>query len=123
MKQLKLGGLLLALVAVVAALSMTGSPASAQQGPDQGNCHPSYDPCVPNGVGDINCDDLAGPVAVNGPDDFGLDADNDGVGCEDDGPTPATTTTTAAPEPPSGDPAPAPAEPAAPVVANPSFTG
>jgi micrococcal nuclease len=48
-------------------------------------CHPSYDPCLPI-VGDLNCPDVralgAAPVDVIGPDDYGLDRDNDGIGCE-----------------------------------------
>jgi hypothetical protein len=48
-------------------------------------CHPSYDPCLPV-VEDLNCPDVvamgAAPVTVVGPDDYGLDADHDGVGCE-----------------------------------------
>ena len=49
-------------------------------------CHPSYDPCLPV-VDDLNCPDVvalgAAPVTAIGPDDYGLDADHDGIGCED----------------------------------------
>lgn len=49
------------------------------------SCHPSYDPCLPI-VDDLNCPDVvelgAAPVTVIGPDEYGLDADNDGIGCE-----------------------------------------
>jgi hypothetical protein len=48
-------------------------------------CHPSYVPCLPV-VDDLNCPDVvdlgAAPVMVVGPDDYGLDSDHDGVGCE-----------------------------------------
>ena len=48
-------------------------------------CHPSYDPCLPI-VGDLDCPDVRdlgkAPVDVIGPDDYRLDRDNDGLGCE-----------------------------------------
>ena len=48
-------------------------------------CHPSYDPCLPI-VGDLNCPDVRdmgrAPVDVIGPDEYGLDRDDDGLGCE-----------------------------------------
>ena len=48
-------------------------------------CHPSYDPCLPI-VGDLNCPDVRAmgkaPVQVIGPDDYGLDRDDDGWGCD-----------------------------------------
>ncbi len=50
-----------------------------------GSCHPSYRPCLPI-VGDLNCPDVRAmgkaPVSVVGYDDYGLDRDNDGIGCE-----------------------------------------
>jgi micrococcal nuclease len=49
------------------------------------NCHPSYDPCVPNGP-DLDCPDIRAmglaPVDVIGPDEYRLDGDHDGLGCE-----------------------------------------
>lgn len=49
------------------------------------NCHPSYIPCLPI-VGDLNCPDVRAmgkaPVQVIGPDDYRLDRDGDGIGCE-----------------------------------------
>jgi hypothetical protein len=49
------------------------------------SCHPSYSPCLPI-VGDLNCPDVRdmgmAPVTVKGPDDYELDRDNDGIGCE-----------------------------------------
>jgi hypothetical protein len=48
-------------------------------------CHPSYDPCLPV-VSDLNCPDVRAmgkaPVTVIGPDDYNLDRDHDGIGCE-----------------------------------------
>ena len=53
-------------------------------------CHPSYiGACVPV-ASDVDCaggsgngpEYVAGPVQVVGPDVYGLDRDNDGVGCE-----------------------------------------
>ncbi|MFE6864528.1 hypothetical protein [Nocardia sp. NPDC057668] len=46
------------------------------------NCHPSYDPCVPN-TGDVDCADLRGPVRVHGSDVYRLDRDGNGIGCEE----------------------------------------
>lgn len=49
------------------------------------SCHPSYSPCLPI-VGDLDCPDVRAmgkaPVEVIGPDEYRLDRDNDGVGCE-----------------------------------------
>lgn len=49
-------------------------------------CHPSYTPCLPL-VDDLDCPDVVAlglaPVTVVGEDVYGLDADGDGVGCED----------------------------------------
>ncbi len=49
------------------------------------DCHPSYTPCLPI-VGDLNCPDVrslgAAPVRVKGSDDYKLDRDGDGIGCE-----------------------------------------
>lgn len=51
----------------------------------QATCHPSYVPCLPV-VDDLNCPEVvalgAAPVTVIGPDEYGLDADGDGIGCE-----------------------------------------
>lgn len=56
--------------------------------PNQG-CHPSYEPCVPI-ASDVDCKPgkgngpayVTGPIKVIGPDEYQLDADHDGVGCE-----------------------------------------
>ena len=45
------------------------------------NCHPSYSPCVPDGP-DLDCGDIDGQVTVRGPDEYRLDADKDGTGCD-----------------------------------------
>jgi hypothetical protein len=48
-------------------------------------CHPSYEPCLPI-TGDLDCPDIRAmgldPVSVIGPDDYRLDRDGDGLGCE-----------------------------------------
>ncbi len=65
----------------------TGSESGAESSSDDGepSCHPSYQPCLPL-VDDLNCPEVvalgAAPVTVVGPDDYGLDADGDGIGCE-----------------------------------------
>jgi hypothetical protein len=56
-------------------------PDRPSPGPPSG-CHPSYTPCVPSDQGDLDCADIDGPVRVIGPDEYGLDSDDDGVGCE-----------------------------------------
>jgi micrococcal nuclease len=58
--------------------------------PESGGCHPSYTgACVPI-VSDVDCaggsgngPEYVGRVNVVGPDDYDLDRDGDGVGCED----------------------------------------
>jgi endonuclease YncB( thermonuclease family) len=49
------------------------------------SCHPSYTPCLPIGA-DLDCPDVRAmgldPVQVIGPDDYRLDGNHDGVGCE-----------------------------------------
>ncbi|MEU4599964.1 hypothetical protein [Nocardia sp. NPDC023988] len=63
----------------------TPAVASAQQSSD---CHGSYSPCLPI-VSDVDCEGgsgngpvYTGKVKVIGPDDYGLDRDGDGYGCE-----------------------------------------
>ena len=51
--------------------------------PANADCHPSYEPCVPNAGHDLDCGDIGFAVAVIGPDEYRLDgSDNDGRGCE-----------------------------------------
>jgi micrococcal nuclease len=67
------------------------SPATVQATPitlvggGGSDCHPSYTPCLPN-VTDLDCSEVvamgAAPVTVKGPDDYMLDAEDDGLGCE-----------------------------------------
>jgi hypothetical protein len=54
-------------------------------------CHPSYEgACLPVGQGDVDCSRSAnGPnytdatnIKIVGPDEFGLDNDHDGFGCD-----------------------------------------
>ena len=56
---------------------------SAANNDADGNCHPAYEPCL-SIVDDLNCSDVQGPVTVKDPavDPYGLDGDNDGLGCE-----------------------------------------
>lgn len=70
-------------------LCNSGSTQFCPQPAPPGNaCHPSYDPCVPI-TSDVDCAGgsgngpaYTGPVRVIGPDDYGLDSDGDGRGCE-----------------------------------------
>ena len=56
--------------------------------PPPADCHPAYSPCLPNLSGNaLNCADLRSdqkPVTVHDPavDPYGLDGDDDGIGCE-----------------------------------------
>jgi hypothetical protein len=54
-------------------------------------CHPSYQgACLGIGIGDYDCaggsgngpNYVSGPILVVGPDEFDLDRDGDGIGCE-----------------------------------------
>lgn len=67
----------------LAASTVAAAPAS--------NCHPSYKPvCLKVGAGDYDCaggtgngpNYIKGPFQVVGPDEFDLDTDHDGIGCE-----------------------------------------
>jgi beta-lactam-binding protein with PASTA domain len=68
----------------------TAPPAPPPTAPPQ-NCHPSYeDECLKVGIGDYDCaggsgngpNYVQGTVRVVGPDEFDLDRDGDGFGCE-----------------------------------------
>lgn len=68
----------------ICAFVMSGGLAAAQ------GCHPSYvRACVPV-ASDVDCSSgsgngpeyVVGPVEVVGPDEYGLDHDGDGIGCE-----------------------------------------
>ena len=67
------------------------APPPAPPPPPPSGCHPSYTgACLAIGVGDYDCaggsgngpNYVRGPIYVVGYDEFGLDGDNDGVGCE-----------------------------------------
>ena len=68
----------------------TAPPAPPPTAPPQ-NCHPSYEgECLKVGIGDYDCaggsgngpNYVQGTVRVVGPDEFDLDRDGDGLGCE-----------------------------------------
>ncbi|MGC4937144.1 G5 domain-containing protein [Kribbella sp. DT2] len=67
--------------------SVGTKPAEEESG---GGCDPNYSGCVPI-ASDVDCaggsgngpEYVEGPVDVIGSDIYGLDANNDGVGCED----------------------------------------
>jgi hypothetical protein len=53
------------------------------------SCHPSYDPCLDPNASDYDCEggegdgpEYTGLVTVTGPDDYDLDRDGDGTGCD-----------------------------------------
>ena len=53
------------------------------------SCHPSYDPCLDPNASDYDCEGGSGDgpmytgfVTVKGSDDYDLDSDGDGTGCE-----------------------------------------
>ncbi|MCP9624842.1 Uncharacterised protein [Nocardia otitidiscaviarum] len=67
---------------LVAPATASAAPARASQ------CHASYDPCLPI-TSDVDCEGgsgngpvYTGRVRVIGPDEYGLDRDGDGIGCE-----------------------------------------
>jgi hypothetical protein len=69
-----------------------GACTVAAPAPQAPGCHPSYGgACLDPGVSDYDCaggsgngpEYVPGPVKVVGSDDYELDADGDGVGCED----------------------------------------
>lgn len=69
--------------------SATAEPDAAQKATEEpaGDCHPAYEPCLPNLPGDaLNCGDLAPeqkPVRVKeiGVDPYRLDRNRNGLGC------------------------------------------
>jgi len=52
-----------------------------ESGGSGGGCAPGYEPCLPI-TDDLNCSDVDGPVTVTGEDQYGLDRDGDGTGCD-----------------------------------------
>ncbi|MGI5219780.1 hypothetical protein [Nocardia sp. CA-290969] len=74
-----------ALACAAAGTIVAAQPAAAQPG---AGCHASYDPCVPI-TSDADCEGgsgngpaYTGRVRVIGPDDYDLDRDGNGIGCE-----------------------------------------
>jgi hypothetical protein len=84
----------IATAVVVAALSMTGivSASAIDSKAARRKCTPGYSPCIPNRRSDVDCYGGSGNgprytkpgvvYKVTGRDSYGLDADNDGKGCE-----------------------------------------
>jgi hypothetical protein len=58
------------------------APAPAPAAAAASNCNPNYSPCVPDVSYDIDCPDIGMRVTVTGYDQYNLDGDNDGIGCE-----------------------------------------
>ncbi|MEU4417126.1 hypothetical protein AB0G00_29700 [Nocardia salmonicida] len=76
----------LAAAAIAALAFAIATPTVAAAQPSK--CHGSYTPCLPI-VSDVDCEGgsgngpvYTGRVTVIGPDDYGLDRDGDGIGCE-----------------------------------------
>jgi hypothetical protein len=69
-------------------LLVVAKPAPTSSG-GSSDCTPGYSPCIPPGP-DVDCAGgsgdgpryVSGPISVTGSDPYGLDGDNDGVGCE-----------------------------------------
>lgn len=49
---------------------------------EDSNCNPNYSPCIPNSSYDLDCADVGKTVRVIGTDEYRLDRDGDGAGCE-----------------------------------------
>jgi micrococcal nuclease len=71
--------------APTASPAAVATPNTLVAGGGSANCHASYTPCLPI-VGDLDCPDVRdmgkAPVTVKGPDEYRLDRDQDGLGCE-----------------------------------------
>ena len=81
---------LVAVVVVAAAGVFVGAACGPPPSEGGMSCNPNYSGgCVPN-ASDVDCaggsgdgpEYVAGPVQVIGSDEYGLDHDGDGVGCE-----------------------------------------
>jgi hypothetical protein len=83
-----LAGLVLAIIFLALAVACTHTTKHPSGGGTQ-DCTPGYSPCLPpasdydcaGGIGD-GPEYVSGPVTVTGSDPYGLDHDNNGVGCE-----------------------------------------
>ena len=69
-------------------ITIVVAKASAPEEPGGGNCTAGYSPCLPP-ASDYDCiggsgdgPEYTGRVTVTGSDPYGLDSDNDGIGCE-----------------------------------------
>ncbi|WP_336083568.1 hypothetical protein [Nocardia sp. SSK8] len=78
----------LAGAALAIALALPSAATANPVSPVADNCHPSYDPCVPINS-DVDCiggngdgPGYSGRVRVIGPDEYELDDDGNGIGCE-----------------------------------------
>jgi len=74
--------------ALAAAAFVLTSPASPSATAEPAGCHPSYTPCLPI-TSDVDCVGgsgngpvYTGRVSVIGPDEYDLDRDGNGIGCE-----------------------------------------
>ena len=72
-----------------AAAAAAAEEAEADAQAAEPSCHPSYDPCLKPDASDYDCaggsgdgPEYTGYVTVKGPDDYDLDSDGDGTGCE-----------------------------------------
>lgn len=77
------------ILVVVAIAAWQRGQLEAAEPPGAGTCHPSYAPCLDPSASDYDCEGGSGDgpmytgyVTVKGPDDYGLDRDGDGSGCE-----------------------------------------
>ena len=68
-------------MSAAAALILIAAGAWWYQRPEVAACNVNYQPCVPV-ADDLNCPDLAFKVTVIGKDPYRLDADHDGLACE-----------------------------------------
>ena len=68
------GGIALAGIIGLGVLTVNGSVGSE-------DCSPNYEPCLPV-ADDLNCSDLETQVRVIGEDEYNLDRDGNGIGCE-----------------------------------------
>ena len=75
--------------AVAAAEAEEAAAAEAAAAEAAAGCHPSYEPCLEPTASDYDCEGgsgdgpmYTGVVAVKGPDDYDLDSDDDGTGCD-----------------------------------------
>lgn len=81
------GAAAVALIAAIWGFMQSPSPASVIETEPAtaviptGECHPSYEPCLPI-ADDLDCQDIRVAVQVIGNDPYRLDRDGNGIGCE-----------------------------------------